>query len=194
MSTKRMIRELDRCAAWLLSQTEPVKSHQMAVLAMSGITDKESWARRMMKRMEETGRARVDDVDSAGGGYWWVHPDNDFRPDAEKIDEAASRIARATGVSEQSVREAIESAINYPGPLTGAELSAPRAYPSIHKVGRFLGETAMMRSMLVSDYAHTFDVAGFSRELGNWLAWKMFPAEPKKFFWDLGYWPPQSRA
>lgn len=88
MPTKKMIAELDRCAAWLLSQPHAVKTTDMAKIAPPEVKDAESWARRMMRKMDETGRAMADDVDSRSGGVWWVHPKNDFRPPEEKIEDA----------------------------------------------------------------------------------------------------------
>lgn len=75
MPTKKMIAELDRCAAWLKAQPHAVKTTDMANIAPREVKDPESWARRMMRKMDETGRAMADDVDSRSGGVWWVHPD-----------------------------------------------------------------------------------------------------------------------
>lgn len=71
---KSAIAELDRCAEWLLAQGCAVKTVDMEAIAPEGVSDPGSWARRTMRKMEDTGRAQRDDVDKKSGGVWWVHP------------------------------------------------------------------------------------------------------------------------
>lgn len=77
---KSAIRELDRLAAWLLDQGAAVKTTAMESQAPATVKDRGTWARRMMRKMEDTGRAVRDDVDNRSGGVWWVHPDMGAEP------------------------------------------------------------------------------------------------------------------
>lgn len=131
MPTKKMIAELDRCAAWLKAQPHAVKTTDMAKIAPPEVKDPESWARRMMRKMDETGRAMADDVDSRSGGVWWVHPDADFRPPEEMAEVPTEEVNPSSGptVESRQVRRARERREAKRATRPGAHLGSRFQHP-----------------------------------------------------------------
>lgn len=128
---KSTIRELDRCEAWLKDQTEAVKTVDMEAIAPPTVTDKASWARRTMRKMEDTGRAMADSHDSRSGATWWVHPDGprvlelDDEPAAYAIRKAGEGLDREFGMEPGSGEKVVRS-VAKSSKLTREELKPSR--------------------------------------------------------------------